>query len=1029
MIRGLLFLVVGVFFMSIPLTVGAASVGSMFGQVTHYLSCTIFGSQCIEETNLQEVPQIALNKEVGVERPEPALQVSGVSDKVLESVHLHRDFVMDDKFNIVTMALRKDITSLQERQPILQQTTIEVVPAENLYQQDKIFVETPPLYDDEIADLWRALSHTNRIDSLSNISIISPTVSGGVFNNITLSAASVSDTLTVSGEVVADTLKSVVYDRGGHVCNVKAYGAVGDDSTDDYEAIMAAIGACPEAGVVFFPAGIYRISQSIVLDRPITLRGTYAPRWSYSSTPRSAIKASTPFTGSGLIHVRDKSISGQSEHNNGGKIESISIDGNSFGTDIHGIYFEGLVRDWELEGVDISQTSGNGFRSEQGTGSGYPRGFTIMHLSIYSPASHGFRAIALNDSYLEDVLVVGGALRGFFLTSLGETKISGSRAVFNALEGLYIDGSTQNGGLQFTDFSTDRNDRHGILVAATGTTTISFNGLLTRRDGKNDYGGTDTPYAGVAVIGSSGNEVAPVLISNLIQLPGIDDDGLGEASPSAGVRVEYSEYLSVDGVLWGVDNPVVDNGNNTKLSIKADALLKTGYVTVTSITYQDAEGWTNPSSNAIAYTDGSVGIGTQTPITKLEIHESAADTATRVSISDTSNRTLFLESPRENDLIARVGISGTAADLQMGTRDYASALHIDNATGYVGFGTNEPTKPIHLSSTASPSMRITDTTNDVTVDVRTDDFQGFIGTASNHDLRFMANGSSKAAITTDGEFGLGTTDPSAQLHTTGSVRFQNFGAGTLQTDANGNISVSSDIRLKDVQGLYTKGLEDVLAIKPILYNWKEVTGFDTETLYAGFSAQNIAEVLPEAVGEDSEGFLTLSDRPILAAVVMSIKEIWSTLSGNTSKIDILTERIETLEAQLGIEQEENNTKNVQEETSDQDVNNEENADMVTEEESTEDEEEVEESNENVEMVDQEDVSEASEESEMDPVEEGVIIGDEEVILIESNTINPIDQEEIIEVEVVIIEELIQEEEIEEVNEPNQSETTSQDIID
>lgn len=43
--------------------------------------------------------------------------------------------------------------------------------------------------------------------------------------------------------------------------------------------------------------------------------------------------------------------------------------------------------------------------------------------------------------------------------------------------------------------------------------------------------------------------------------------------------------------------------------------------------------------------------------------------------------------------------------------------------------------------------------------------------------------------------------------------------------------------------------------------------------YSGFSAQNVQSAIPEAVGSDKKGFLTLSDRPILAASVNAIKEL------------------------------------------------------------------------------------------------------------------------------------------------------------
>ncbi len=124
-----------------------------------------------------------------------------------------------------------------------------------------------------------------------------------------------------------------------------------------------------------------------------------------------------------------------------------------------------------------------------------------------------------------------------------------------------------------------------------------------------------------------------------------------------------------------------------------------------------------------------------------------------------------------------------------------------------------------------------------------------------------------------GKVGIGTVSPSAQLHTTGTVRFQNFGAGTLSTDSNGNLSVSSDERLKNITGLFSRGLESVLSIKPIIYRWNELSGMETQNEYAGFSAQDIQKNIPEAVGVDSRGFLTLSDRPILAATVNSIQQL------------------------------------------------------------------------------------------------------------------------------------------------------------
>ena len=55
------------------------------------------------------------------------------------------------------------------------------------------------------------------------------------------------------------------------------FGAVGDEATDDYAAIMAAIAFCPDRGTVYFIDGRYVISSGIVIDsKNITLRGSGA---------------------------------------------------------------------------------------------------------------------------------------------------------------------------------------------------------------------------------------------------------------------------------------------------------------------------------------------------------------------------------------------------------------------------------------------------------------------------------------------------------------------------------------------------------------------------------------------------------------------------------------------------------------------------------------------------------------------------------------------------------------------------------
>ncbi len=153
-----------------------------------------------------------------------------------------------------------------------------------------------------------------------------------------------------------------------------------------------------------------------------------------------------------------------------------------------------------------------------------------------------------------------------------------------------------------------------------------------------------------------------------------------------------------------------------------------------------------------------------------------------------------------------------------------------------------------------------------------------------------------------GNIGIGTTTPSAQLTTTGTVRFAALGSAgaNLITDSLGNVTASSDERLKDLHDPFTRSISDLVKIKPITYTWKPETGYDTATVYTGFSAQNVQGAIPEAVATDTRGYLTLAERPILATVVNAIKEMWEMLTGQQERINELENRIRALESEQGI---------------------------------------------------------------------------------------------------------------------------------
>jgi len=218
--------------------------------------------------------------------------------------------------------------------------------------------------------------------------------------------------------------------------------------------------------------------------------------------------------------------------------------------------------------------------------------------------------------------------------------------------------------------------------------------------------------------------------------------------------------------------------------------------------------------------------------------------------------------------------AGTTTGIGLQTQNSsgtALATMLDN--GNVGIGTASPGRPLHVRQSVN-NLGIMVGFDSVTNDMIQLHNTTLVSTINSVNETFnITNSGSGISIIGSGNVGIGTTSPTAQLHTTGTVRFANFGAGSLQTDADGNLSVSSDERLKNVSGSFERGLESLLEINPIVYRWNDASGMETENKYAGFSAQNIQSVIPEAVGVDSRGYLTLSDRPILATTVNGIKEL------------------------------------------------------------------------------------------------------------------------------------------------------------
>jgi hypothetical protein len=215
---------------------------------------------------------------------------------------------------------------------------------------------------------------------------------------------------------------------------------------------------------------------------------------------------------------------------------------------------------------------------------------------------------------------------------------------------------------------------------------------------------------------------------------------------------------------------------------------------------------------------------------------------------------------------------GGAGDFLVNT----TQLVVDTSSGNVGIGMFPATTVDVTSALALPALRFqnTNTSGGFGAKILSEGTDAaryvlYCGNLAESTHYFIV----KTATGAVGYVGIGTNAPSAQLHTTGSVRHAAFGAGTATFDASGNLSSVSDARLKDRIAPLPYGLAAVQQLRPVLFGYTDDSGLERDHLYGGFLAQDVQAVMPHAVGQDAQGYLTLADRPILGAVVQAVQTL------------------------------------------------------------------------------------------------------------------------------------------------------------
>lgn len=362
--------------------------------------------------------------------------------------------------------------------------------------------------------------------------------------------------------------------------NVKdsAYGAKGDNVTDDTAAIQAALNACPMGGIVYLPAGAYRTSAPLTIPPAVTLMSTHTNLMTVPGLvdPPCYIKPLASFVGGAVIMLVDAATGGYSTISAEHRILNVMIDGSDAATaGIDGIRASGNIQNVGLRDVTIRQVTGAGLHTELNAGF-YPYSWRCHRVMIDNCGWHGFAVEVMTDITLIDCQAIGNGANGFEITNAANSQAIGCRAEWNDNNGFHLTGDwatgTGSGGMLLSGCSTDRNGYNGVLIDATGNPPIQIENLETRRDGRNGgaggggYAGLNCDTAGV-----------PVIVGLVTCYPGVDDDGTQANSPQYGARFTGCTYVSVaSGFLHADTAGWSDGGGNAVLRRGLNIAERTG---------------------------------------------------------------------------------------------------------------------------------------------------------------------------------------------------------------------------------------------------------------------------------------------------------------------------------------------------------------------------------------------------------------------------------------------------------------------
>jgi hypothetical protein len=422
------------------------------------------------------------------------------------------------------------------------------------------------------------------------------------------------------------------------------------------------------------------------------------------------------------------------------------------------------------------------------------------------------------------------------------------------------------------------------------------------------------------------------------------DIGLGQQSDSTpylrlGMDTAYTQYLANNAYWTGTQYNYVNTGGYGGL---ASRIAQTSGI----MSFDTASGGANPITwNPRMYiaNSGSVGLGTTSPSATLDIvHANSSDGGIKLSssVADATIKTGRIKSGHYTNAQAPVTMmlasndaasnilyigGGSGSETAATTIQFMTASNNTTLTGTQRMSINSSGQTTLTSSSNIPLVMNSSSAVQTALDLVNTSGGGTqmrlqvnsdstVGREGAFEIWNIPTSKNVFTVLTSGNVGIGTSAPGYMLHVNGSAGKPGGGSWTN----------SSDERLKDIQGPYERGLNEILKLKPVKYNYSEGNPrkHDPTVDYVGFIAQEVicernergeyidkggrvvasieqcAKIFPEAVSKGADGFFDFDMHSINVAMVNAIKQIYNKLLATDDEIRVLREENAELRAAI-----------------------------------------------------------------------------------------------------------------------------------